>query len=109
MDLQERECVPCRAGTPPLDKDQSARLLGQLDGWQLDEQGHLTKTYRFPDFKQALALVDRIGALAEAQNHHPDLALSWGKVRVELWTHKINGLSENDFIFAAHCDQLVTP
>ena len=106
MKLEERNCVPCRATTPPLGKDESARLLEQLEGWQLDEQGHLTKTYTFPDFKQALARVDRIGALAEAQNHHPDLALSWGKVRVELWTHKINGLSENDFIFAAHCDQL---
>ncbi len=68
--------------------------------------GHLTKTYRFPDFRGALALVDRIGAMAEEQGHHPDLHLAWGKVRVEVWTHKIDGLTESDFVFAAKCDAL---
>ena len=67
---------------------------------------HLTKTFTFPDFKSALAFVDRVGALAEQQGHHPDVCLSWGKVRLDVWTHKINGLTESDFVLAAKCDRL---
>jgi 4a-hydroxytetrahydrobiopterin dehydratase len=84
-------------------------LLAQLDGWTVEKQYHLSRTFNLPDFAQALALVNKIGALAEEEGHHPDLYLSWGVVRVELWTHKINGLTESDFILAAKIDQLTRP
>jgi|ERR1700694_1823306 len=106
MDLAEKTCVPCRGGVAPFSLEQSQALLQQLQGWQLVENHHLQKTYSFPDFKKALDFVDRVGALAEQQQHHPDLHLSWGKVAIEIWTHKINGLTESDFVLAAKCDQL---
>lgn len=81
------------------------RLLGQLEGWSVEGGHHLTKTYEFPDFARALAFVNRVGAIAEEQGHHPDVHLAWGRVRLGLWTHKINGLSESDFILAARIDQ----
>jgi 4a-hydroxytetrahydrobiopterin dehydratase len=102
-ELAKKDCVPCRGGVPPLDAKQSTPLLKQLDGWTL-EQGHLTKTFKFPDFAKALAFVNRVGAMAEKQGHHPDIYLAWGMARVEIWTHKINGLTESDFIFAAKTD-----
>jgi 4a-hydroxytetrahydrobiopterin dehydratase len=82
-------------------------LLGELDGWRAQHAHHLTKTYKTMDFAQALALVNRIGALAEEQGHHPDITLSWGRVQVEIWTHKIDGLTESDFILAAKIDEMV--
>lgn len=106
MELHERNCVPCRGGVPPLSPPEVARLLGEVAGWQAPRDRRLTKTFGFPDFKTALAFVDRVGAMAEAQNHHPDLHLAWGKVVVEIWTHKIDGLTESDFVFAARCDRL---
>jgi 4a-hydroxytetrahydrobiopterin dehydratase len=102
--LAERECVPCRGGVPPLTAAQIAPLLAQLDGWRVVDNHHLEKRYQLQDFAQALRLVNRIGAIAEEQGHHPDLVLAWGKVEVQLWTHKINGLTESDFILAAKCD-----
>ena len=81
-------------------------LLPEIQGWQAPQNHHLSKTFKFPDFKSALAFVDRVGAMAEEQGHHPDLHLSWGKVMVEIWTHKIDGLTESDFVFAAKCDRL---
>lgn len=89
---------------PPLDAQQTAPLLAQLDGWNVVEQHHLEKQYKLENFVEALALVNRIGAVAEEQNHHPDIVLAWGRVKVTIWTHKINGLTESDFIFAAKCD-----
>jgi len=106
MDLAEKACVPCRGGVPPLPLQQSEALLRQLDGWELVENHHLRKSFKFPDFKSALDFVDRVGALAEEQQHHPDITLSWGRAVVEIWTHKINGLTESDFVFAAKCDRL---
>ncbi len=106
MKLADKQCVACREGTAPLGPDAIAKLLPQLDGWQVAENRRLTKTFTLPDFKQALALVDRIGAMAEEQNHHPEINLAWGKVRVDIWTHKVNGLTESDFVFAAKCDEL---
>ena len=103
-ELAKKDCVPCRGGVPPLSGDSIAELLGQLDGWTVEEEHHLTKAYTFPDFAQALAFVNRVGAIAEQQGHHPDLHLAWGKVGVEIWTHKIDGLTESDFIFAAKMD-----
>ncbi len=102
--LAEQTCVPCRGGVPPLSAEQIAPLLRQLHGWQVIDNHHLEKRYDFPDFAQALALVNRIGAIAEQQGHHPDLYLAWGRVDVKIWTHKINGLTESDFILAAKCD-----
>ncbi len=106
MSLAEKSCVPCRGGVPPLGREAIVELLGQLAGWSAVDDHHLTKTFTFPDFKSALAFVDRVGALAEQQGHHPDVCLSWGKVRLDVWTHKINGLTESDFVLAAKCDRL---
>jgi 4a-hydroxytetrahydrobiopterin dehydratase len=102
--LADRQCVPCKGGVPPLTGDAIAPLLGQLDGWNCVDNHHLEKQYKLKNFIAALDLVNRIGAIAEAQNHHPDIFLAWGKVGVKIWTHKISGLTESDFIFAAKCD-----
>ncbi len=107
LSLAEKNCVPCRGGVSPLDADPVAGYLKQLEpGWESPRNHHLVKSYKFPDFKSALAFVDQVGAMAEEQGHHPDLYLAWGKVRVEVWTHKIDGLTESDFILAAKIDQL---
>jgi 4a-hydroxytetrahydrobiopterin dehydratase len=103
-DLAERNCVPCRGGVPALTADAIAPLLAQLDGWRVVDEHHLEKRYALANFADALALVNRIGAIAEAQHHHPDLFLAWGVVGVTIWTHKINGLTESDFVLAAKCD-----
>jgi 4a-hydroxytetrahydrobiopterin dehydratase len=103
--LADRPCVPCRGGVPPLTAPAIAPLLAQLDDWTVVDGHHLEKTYRLPNFARALALVNRIGGIAEEQNHHPDLFLAWGRVGVKIWTHKIDGLTESDFIFAAKCDR----
>ncbi len=105
-ELAQKSCVPCKGGVPPLTPEQYQPMLGQLNGWKVNEKGHLARSFTLPDFAQALALVNRIGDVAERENHHPDLYLSWGMVRVEIWTHKINGLSESDFILAAKIDEL---
>jgi len=108
MELHERTCVPCRGGVPPLSPEEVAKLLQQIHGWEAPRNHHLTKTFKSPDFKTALAFVDRVGAMAEEQGHHPDIHLAWGKVVVEIWTHKIDGLTESDFVFAAKCDRLAS-
>lgn len=105
--LAQRKCVPCRGGTPPLPQDKATELLAQLKGWNLNDQGHLAKSIKTKDFASALELVNKIGRLAEEEAHHPDLTLTWGRVAIELWTHKIGGLSESDFILAAKIDQMV--
>jgi 4a-hydroxytetrahydrobiopterin dehydratase len=106
-ELAKRTCIPCEGGIPPLTETESAELLRQVDGWQLIDNHHITKEYSFPDFIQGLAAVNRIGALAEEQGHHPDLYLAWGKIRIDIWTHKIEGLTESDFILAAKVDEVV--
>ena len=102
--LAQRNCVPCRGGVPPLTPDAIAPLLAQLDGWRVVDHHHLEKRYTLANFADALELVNRIGAIAEDQNHHPDLLLAWGVVGVTIWTHKIDGLTESDFVLAAKCD-----
>lgn len=102
--LVEKHCVPCRGGVPPLTRAQYEPLLGELDGWSVVDDHHLARTYAFPDFASALAFTNRVGAIAEEEGHHPDIHLAWGKVRVEIWTHKIDGLTESDFVLAAKCD-----
>jgi 4a-hydroxytetrahydrobiopterin dehydratase len=104
--LAEQECEPCTAGTPRLEGPRLAELSAQVFGWRLEDDRQITKTFRFPDFESALDFVDEVGELAEEQGHHPDIHLSYGKVKIDLSTHKISGLSENDFIMAAKIDEL---
>jgi len=107
-DLASRECVPCRGGVPPLDGDELAQLYAELaNDWQVVEAHHLDKTYKFSNFVEALGFANRVGALAEEVNHHPEIRLSWGWVRLIIYTHKIDGLTESDFIWAAKADSLV--
>ena len=105
--LADRSCVPCRGGVPPLDDEQIGRLLAQLDGWRVRDKHDLQKEYAFPDFATALAFVNRVGEVAEREGHHPDVLLSWGRVRLQVWTHKIDGLSESDFVFDAKADAVL--
>jgi 4a-hydroxytetrahydrobiopterin dehydratase len=105
-ELCTQKCVPCQGGVPPLKGDEIAPLLGQLNGWEVVEDHHLTRLFTFPDFVQALAMVNKVGGLAEQEGHHPDIYLAWGKVRIDIWTHKIDGLTESDFILAAKIDKL---
>jgi 4a-hydroxytetrahydrobiopterin dehydratase len=104
--LAEKHCVPCRGGVPPLAGEQLLPYVEQLPEWKIIEEHHIAKTFPFPDFKRALDFVDRIGAVAEREGHHPDLRLSWGKVDVQIFTHKIRGLTESDFVLAAKIDEL---
>ncbi len=105
-DLAAKTCVPCRGGVSPLKGEELSLLQKQVDGWNIIEEHHITKTFKFPDFGGALGFVNRVGELAEDQGHHPDIFLAWGKVEITTWTHKINGLTESDFILAAKIDQL---
>jgi 4a-hydroxytetrahydrobiopterin dehydratase len=105
-ELAERECVPCRGGVPPLKGDEIETFLRQLKDWQVVNEHHLRKEYRFKDFRESLEFVNRIGELAEAQGHHPDICFGWGKAEVTIWTHKIDGLTESDFVLAAKIDRL---
>lgn len=107
MDLAKKHCVPCEGGVKPFTSKQLEPYLVAAPGWLLaPDAKEISKQYRFKDFKAALAFVNDIGAIAESEQHHPDIELSWGRVRVSLSTHAIKGLSENDFILAVKIDQL---
>lgn len=115
-DLAQRACVPCRGGVPPLTAQQIAPLLTQIgSGWTVTKRQSakhgsvsiLSRAYRFENFADAMRAAVRIGDMAEEQHHHPDLHVAWGLLGVEIWTHKIGGLTESDFIFAAKCDVIV--
>lgn len=107
MSLAEKSCVPCRGGVPPMEPTKAQELLGQLGkGWQLTHDAtRLERQYTFKDFAQALAFANKVGDIAEKEAHHPDLHVRWGSCTVEIWTHKINGLTESDFILAAKADE----
>lgn len=109
MSLDEKTCTPCRGGVPPLTGKDLEAIHQQLPDpadWKVVNEHHLTRAYTFPNFKQALDFVNKVGAAAEEQGHHPDIVLKWGKVEIALWTHKIDGLTESDFIMAAKIDRL---
>ncbi len=109
-DLSKKHCVPCKGGVPPLQGEALATLQRELGGgWVVVGGHHLEKTYAFKNFREALSFTNQVGAIAEAEGHHPDIHLSWGKVKIQIWTHKIDGLTESDFILAAKCDSLGTP
>jgi 4a-hydroxytetrahydrobiopterin dehydratase len=104
--LASKECVACRGGVPPLAGEQLEALQRQLPDWTVVEAHHLTREFTFPDFRKALDFTVRVGELAEDQWHHPDIFLTWGKVAITIWTHKIDGLTESDFILAAKIGEL---
>ena len=105
-DLGVKHCKPCEAGTEALPESVLAELLKQVPGWELLQEMKIAKTFKFPNFRKALEFTNRVGELAESEGHHPDIFLSWGKVKIELSTHAVKGLSENDFILAARIDEL---
>ncbi len=105
--LADRKCEPCKGGVAPLAPEAWKPLLAEIDSdWEVIDNHHLTRLYKLRDFASALAFVNRVGEMAEEQGHHPDIHLAWGRARVEIWTHKIDGLHQSDFIFAAKCDRL---
>ena len=105
-ELAAKTCTPCRGGVPPLGPDEAAAYLREASGWQLrDDAKRIERTYRFKNFRQALEFVDRVGALAEDEGHHPDITFGWGYATISLYTHKIKGLHENDFIMAAKIER----
>ena len=107
MDLVQKKCVACESGMPALTRDEALILMKQLSGWTLSGDNRwISKEFKFKDFAEALSFTDKVGAIAESEGHHPDIQLSWGKVVVELTTHNIKGLSENDFILAAKIDAI---
>ena len=103
--LADKECVECKGGVAPLKGEELCRLAGQLEGWQVVEEHHLAKDFKFADFARTLDFVNRVGALAEKEGHHPWIHFTWGKAKIEIWTHKIDGLCESDFILAAKIDR----
>jgi 4a-hydroxytetrahydrobiopterin dehydratase len=104
--LAQETCIPCRSGVPPLKGEELDALQEKLgNGWQIINEHHLEKEYIFADFIQALDFTVKVGEVAENQGHHPDIYLAWGKVKLTIWTHKIDGLTESDFILAAKADQ----
>jgi 4a-hydroxytetrahydrobiopterin dehydratase len=104
--LASRRCAPCRGNVQPLPAAEIKALAAQLRDWAIVTGHHLQKCYTFPDFRSALGFVNQVGEIAEAEGHHPDITLGWGKVDITLWTHAANGLTDNDFILAAKIDQL---
>ena len=104
--LAEKSCVPCRGGVPPLKGEELGLLSAQVAEWTVVGAHHLEREFTFPDFNNALAFTNRVGALAESEGHHPDIYLAWGKVGIKIWTHKIDGLTESDFVLAAKIDRL---
>ena len=105
-ELASRQCVPCRGGVPPLAGDEISELLVKLEGWEAVNGHHLRKEYKFADYRESQAFVNRIGEIAEEQGHHPDICFGWGHAQITIWTHKIDGLTESDFILAAKIDKL---
>jgi len=108
--LLSKTCVPCRGGIAPLSEEEAQRLQPEIPGWKLEEKGtRLTRRFEFENFKKAMEFVNRVADIAEQEGHHPDIAIHWNKVDLVLWTHKIGGLHENDFILAAKADRLLEP
>lgn len=108
-DFVNKKCQPCEGGVKPFSQEQASKALEQLDSrWALASDKMIAAEFKFANFVEALTFVNKVGDLAEAEGHHPDIILKWGFARIEIWTHAINGLSENDFILAAKIDQLIT-
>jgi 4a-hydroxytetrahydrobiopterin dehydratase len=105
-ELSGKKCIPCQSGTDPLKGKQLQELADQIPAWDVEDEHHIERLFKFQNFVDALEFTNRVGELAEQENHHPEIFLTWGKVIVTLWTHKIDGLSESDFVLAAKIDEL---
>lgn len=105
-DLSSKACVPCRGGVPPLTAEERAPLLEQVPEWDVVDGHHLVRNFQFDDFQKALAFTNEAGRIAEEQGHHPEITVGWGHAEVAIWTHKIDGLTESDFILAAKFDKI---
>jgi 4a-hydroxytetrahydrobiopterin dehydratase len=105
-ELANKKCVPCRGGTPPIQGQLLQDLGKHVPEWKIEKSHHLTRAFTFSNFRSALEFTNRVGELAEREGHHPDIYLAWGKVELRVWTHKIDGLTESDFILAAKIDRL---
>ncbi len=105
-ELASKTCVPCKGGVPPLKGSELERMMKLVPEWKAVNEHHVVRAFKFPDFKQALEFVNRVGELAEQQGHHPDILLKWGLAEITMWTHKIDGLTESDLIMAAKIDRL---
>ena len=105
MNLTKKKCVPCEAGTKPLKDEEIKKFLGKIKYWALKDN-HLFKNFKFKNFIEAMKFVDSVAEIAESEGHHPDFSVHYNKVEFEIWTHAINGLSENDFILAAKIDEI---
>jgi 4a-hydroxytetrahydrobiopterin dehydratase len=106
MELASKSCVPCRGGVPSLKGKELEDLQKQVPEWGVIQEHHLRRVFTFPDFVSALAFVNKVGEIAEKEGHHPDIYLTWGKVEITIWTHKIDGLTESDFVLAAKIDKV---
>jgi len=104
--LAESKCVPCAGGVPPLKGKQLDKLAREIPAWHVVNEHHLAKTFKFANFVKSLEFINRVGAIAEEQGHHPWIHFTWGKATIEIWTHKIDGLTESDFVLAAKIDAL---
>jgi 4a-hydroxytetrahydrobiopterin dehydratase len=107
MRLSEKKCIDCSGETPKLSPPEAAQLLLELKDWQINAQNRLQKSVKLKDFKQSLSLANRIGDIAEEEGHHPDLTVRWAELVITIWTHAVDGLTENDFILAAKIDEAV--
>ena len=105
MDLTQKKCKPCEGNTPPLAEEQANELLKQIPGWEIKD-GHVFRQFKFKNFKEAIAFVNKVAEIAEDEGHHPDIIINYNKVTIDLWTHAVNGLSENDFILAAKINSI---
>nr|WP_319399518.1 4a-hydroxytetrahydrobiopterin dehydratase [uncultured Carboxylicivirga sp.] len=105
-DFIDRNCVPCKGGIPPLNEEEVKERMEQLERWKAVNNHHLQRSFEFKDFQSALVFVNQVGQVAEQENHHPEICFTWGKVDIRIWTHKIDGLHDNDFILAAKITNL---
>lgn len=107
MKLTQKTCVPCKGGIPPLTRQEAEKMLREAPGWELkDGAAKIESQFKFKDFISTLEFVNKVGALAESEGHHPDITFGWGYCNIVFFTHKINGLHENDFIMAAKVNNL---
>ncbi|MCS5532276.1 MAG: 4a-hydroxytetrahydrobiopterin dehydratase [Candidatus Poseidoniales archaeon] len=106
-DLARKECIPCKGGVPPMGVEEAGAMLVQVNSdWELIDEHHLERVWSFENFESALEFVNTAGAICEEQGHHADFELGWGRVKAMIWTHKINGLTESDFVLAAKFDEI---